>query len=106
MMPWDIENMVIVRAMARATPRTVRNVLTRYSPDDVQHSDFDRDSIMQYPVDNELTIGDFEIGWNTVLSDMDKAFISRAYPFDDAGGDGNAGGDSDPASGGGGGGFG
>ncbi len=29
---------------------------------------------------NELTIGDFEIGWNTVLSTLDKQFMGTIYP--------------------------
>ena len=40
---------------------------------------------MLYPVDNRLTIGDFEIGWNTELSDVDKQYIGTIYPFDKKG---------------------
>lgn len=35
---------------------------------------------MHYPVPNALTIGDFEIGWNRVLSATDKEFIGTMYP--------------------------
>jgi len=31
-------------------------------------------------VPKELTIGGFEIGWNTELSERDKAFIAKMYP--------------------------
>jgi hypothetical protein len=58
-----------------------RNVLQRYSQSEVKFSAHDPTSIMQYPVPNELTIGDFEIGWNTELSDTDKRFISSMYPY-------------------------
>jgi hypothetical protein len=58
------------------------NLFQRYSADITQFSAFDRKSIMLYPVDNALTIGDYEIGWNTALSDTDKEFIGVAYPFD------------------------
>lgn len=58
------------------------NLFQRYGADITQFSAFDRKSIMLYPVDNSLTIGDYEIGWNTELSDTDKQFIATAYPFD------------------------
>jgi hypothetical protein len=35
---------------------------------------------MLYAIPNELTIGDFEVGWNTVLSPADKEFIAAIYP--------------------------
>lgn len=44
-------------------------------------SEFDSQSIMLYPIPNEFTIGDFAVGWNTVLSDMDKEWMERIYPF-------------------------
>ncbi|SCN42212.1 Uncharacterized protein BCRIVMBC938_06247 [Bacillus wiedmannii] len=36
---------------------------------------------MQYPVPNELTIGDYEVGWNKHLSELDGKFIQELYPF-------------------------
>ena len=39
-------------------------------------------SIMLYPIPNELTIGDYEVGFNTTLSDTDKSFIATVYPQD------------------------
>jgi hypothetical protein len=57
------------------------NVFKRYKKSEVHFTkQHDPESIMQYPVPNELTIGDFEIGWNTMLSEMDKVFIARMYP--------------------------
>jgi Bacterial pre-peptidase C-terminal domain len=35
---------------------------------------------MLYPIPNEFTIGDFEVGFNTTLSDTDKSFIATIYP--------------------------
>ena len=35
---------------------------------------------MEYPIDNELTKGDFEVGFNRELSQIDKDFISKTYP--------------------------
>jgi hypothetical protein len=65
------------------TPAQVEtNLFQRYGADITQFSAFDTKSIMLYPVDNSLTLGDFEIGWNTGLSDTDKQFIGVAYPLD------------------------
>lgn len=47
---------------------------------ETQFSNYDRTSIMQYSVSNELTIGDFEIPMNTRLSETDKAFARLMYP--------------------------
>jgi hypothetical protein len=35
---------------------------------------------MLYPIPNDLTIGDFAVGWNTVLSPRDEEFIATIYP--------------------------
>lgn len=56
------------------------NVLRRYSVADTKFTNHDPESIMQYPVPNQLTIGDFEINWNSDLSELDKSFIARMYP--------------------------
>jgi len=53
-----------------------------YSTDKTQFSQFDRHSIMLYPVPRTLTDGVFEVGWNMTLSDLDKSFMSTIYPFD------------------------
>jgi tyrosinase len=37
---------------------------------------------MLYPIPNELTIGDYEVGFNTTMSDTDKSFIATVYPQD------------------------
>ena len=44
------------------------------------HSGFDEDSIMEYPVDPNLTTDHKGIGWNTDLSPMDRQFIATVYP--------------------------
>ena len=56
------------------------NIFQRYSQTSTQFSEFDKDSIMLYAVSNDLTIGDYEVGWNRILSDTDKAFIATIYP--------------------------
>ncbi len=60
--------------------QTFHNVLRRHDASKTNFSQFDPKSIMQYAVPNALTIDDFEIGWNRVLSDMDKQFIGTIYP--------------------------
>jgi hypothetical protein len=81
--PWDKEK---VYAYYMGPPnnwtreQVDHNLFRRYSRTITQFSEFDPDSIMLYSVPNELTLGDFEIGWNTTLSDTDKAFIAEAYP--------------------------
>ena len=57
------------------------NLFERYSQDTTQFTQFDRESIMLYPVPNQFTIGDFEVGWNTRLSTTDKEFIGTIYPL-------------------------
>lgn len=56
------------------------NVLSRYDETLTIHSRFDEKSIMLYPVDAELTDGRYSTGWNSELSETDKAFIADAYP--------------------------
>jgi len=57
------------------------NLFAKYSTTQTNYSAYDKFSIMHYSVPNELTIGDFEVGWNTVLSATDKSFIASVYPF-------------------------
>ena len=56
------------------------NLFTRYEADITQFSAFDPQSIMLYPIPNEFTIGDFEVGWNKAISPTDKQFITTLYP--------------------------
>lgn len=56
------------------------NLFRKYSRDITNFSSFDRDSIMLYPIPNSHTVGDYEVGFNTELSDTDKSFITTMYP--------------------------
>jgi Bacterial pre-peptidase C-terminal domain len=56
------------------------NLFFAYSRDSTNFSAFDTQSIMLYAIPNQLTIGDYEVGWNRVLSTTDKQFISVMYP--------------------------
>jgi serralysin len=81
--PWDRE---ATYAAYAAPPnnwdrgKVDAQVFFRYNRNQSQFSNYDRTSIMQYPVPNDLTIGDFEIPWNTVLSQADKDFSRIIYP--------------------------
>ncbi|WP_405131142.1 M12 family metallopeptidase [Paenibacillus sp. FSL H8-0317] len=56
------------------------NIFNRYEPKEAVFSPFDDKSIMLYAIPNELTIGEYQVGWNTNLSEMDKEFASQYYP--------------------------
>ena len=58
------------------------NVLNAYPKDQTQYSDFDKLSIMLYPIPNAHTKEDWAVDWdNDVLSATDKQFIESLYPF-------------------------
>jgi serralysin len=57
------------------------NIFRTLDRDSTQFSQFDTQSIMIYSIPNQLTIGDFEVGWNKHLSETDKQFIRQAYPL-------------------------
>jgi hypothetical protein len=59
------------------------NLFQKYGADQTQFTEFDTHSIMLYPITKDLTDGTFEVGWNTELSDPDKAFIRAMYPLDE-----------------------
>ncbi len=56
------------------------NIFNVYERDETNFSEFDRTSIMQYAVPDELTVGSFAIGWNTEFSTTDRQFMARQYP--------------------------
>ena len=58
------------------------NIFREYSDLRTNYTAYDRLSIMHYPVPNSLTIGNYQVGWNTRLSEMDKEFMALIYPGD------------------------
>lgn len=80
--PWDKEKAYAYYGRTNGwSPAEVdAQVFTRYGKLLTQYTTFDPASIMQYPVPPEITTGNFSIGWNTRLSDMDKQFIGQQYP--------------------------
>lgn len=81
--PWDTE---AVYAYYSGPPNNWtreqidHNIFLRYSRTITNFSAFDPASIMLYAIPNELTIGDYEVGWNRVLSETDKSFMRTVYP--------------------------
>lgn len=62
------------------------NVFTRYSADLTTHSQYDPASIMVYPIPVEfVTDISYAVGWNKVMSEVDKQYIGRLYPREVAG---------------------
>jgi hypothetical protein len=79
--PWDPRAVYAYYALQGwSKEETDQNVLIPYSPEGMQFSMFDPESIMLYAVDERLTIGPFSIGWNRTLSESDKSFIRSRYP--------------------------
>lgn len=58
-----------------------RNVLERYSPENVDATRFDEDSIMLYMFPGSLFLDGRGTKMNYSLSRQDKDFIARHYPF-------------------------
>lgn len=56
------------------------NVFNKYNSTTTNYSSFDSHSIMLYSIPASLTLNGWSSGWNTVLSEMDKRFISEQYP--------------------------
>jgi hypothetical protein len=57
------------------------NVIKRLSPSsELATTQFDSQSIMEYPVDPSLTTDGKGNDWNTDFSELDKKFIARQYP--------------------------
>ncbi len=56
------------------------NIFQTYQAELTNHTRFDPESIMLYPIPNELTLGDYEVGWNDTLSELDREFMSSQYP--------------------------
>jgi serralysin len=57
------------------------NLFQKYSTSITQYSIWDTLSIMCYAIPKAFTGGKLEVGWNTSLSNTDKSFMSKMYPF-------------------------
>ncbi|WDY56913.1 M12 family metallopeptidase [Pseudomonas sp. PSKL.D1] len=80
--PWDIPKVYEHYAALGADKETVdESVLNKVSGSNITKLPYDRTSIMHYPVDQALTLGDWEVTTNSEISEKDKAFMRLAYPF-------------------------
>lgn len=58
-----------------------QNIFQHYAEERTQHSAWDKGSIMEYPIDAQLVSDPaYAVGWNTVLSPTDQAYIASVYP--------------------------
>jgi Astacin (Peptidase family M12A). len=55
------------------------NIFSKYDKDMLNYTDFDTRSIMLYAIPNELTHGDYSVGWNTSISSLDSLLINMIY---------------------------
>lgn len=80
--PWDKPKVYAYFARTQGWSRTQvdAQVFQRYSPGQVDVTNFDIDSLQLYPVPNELTIGDWSVGKNTDLSSTDIRHLQSIYP--------------------------
>lgn len=80
--PWDVDAVYQYYADTQGWSKSQvdNNIFAKYSTSQTNYSQYDPSSIMHYPVEEELTIGNYSVGWNTVLSSTDKSFIASVYP--------------------------
>jgi hypothetical protein len=81
--PWDKEKVYAYygqppNSWSRA--KVDHNIFDAYDADSTNFSAFDPESIMLYPVPDQLTVGSWSVGWNSRLSVLDKDFMRRQYP--------------------------
>lgn len=81
--PWDKPKVYEFYARHGWTRQMVdNNIFARFDRNLTQFTRYDAMSIMHYPVQNELTVGDFEVNWRTELSQTDKHFLAELYPYE------------------------
>ncbi len=79
--PWDIPKVYAYYAAKGHDRATVDEaVLGKVNSPSMAKLPYDRTSIMHYPIDQALTLGDWEVGINSQISEKDKAFMRMAYP--------------------------
>jgi len=83
--PWDKE---AVYAYYQGSPnfwtrqQVDINIFTRYSADITRFSEFDRESIMLYPIPEDfVTDQRYAVGWNKTPSETDRKYVGVLYPF-------------------------
>jgi hypothetical protein len=79
--PWDLPKVYAYYAWTNGWSAAMvdQNVIKKEQDPSLNYTAYDPESIMHYRVPNELTIGDFEVPWNTTLSALDRSFIGVWY---------------------------
>ncbi len=80
---WDVD--AVYEQYARygwSKEQVDNNLFSKYSSNLITNSEYDPDSIMHYPINNNLTLNNFSVGYNRELSTLDKEFIGITYPFE------------------------
>jgi len=79
--PWDKPKVYAYYAEQGWSKEDVDfNLFDLYDANATNFTEFDPTSIMEYAIPEQLTIGDYSIGWNIELSELDRAFMHRQYP--------------------------
>ena len=58
-----------------------QNIFARYATTLTNYSNYDKLSIMHYPIPADLTTDGSSVGWNSDFSTMDKQWAALVYPF-------------------------
>lgn len=80
---WDVAAVVadLSKPPNEWDEETIRhNMFRRYEAGDLFSTKVDGGSIMMYPIPENWTRNDFTVGFNSSLSDNDRALIAAAYP--------------------------
>jgi hypothetical protein len=78
--PWNTQAVyAFYQTLGWSKAKTDANVLNKISWESSQHTIYDVASIMEYPVQANLTTNGFSVGNNTLLSATDKDFIGKMY---------------------------
>lgn len=79
--PWNKQNAYTYFSMHGFSQEDVdAQVFTKLDATEVNHSEYDTQSIMHYQIPSDITVGDFSVPFNQELSAGDKAFMSAIYP--------------------------
>jgi serralysin len=79
--PWDKPEVYAYYARQGWDKTKVdQNIFAKYAANQLNLTSYDKASIMHYAVPEELTLGTYSVGWNTVLSANDKKLAKTVYP--------------------------
>jgi len=81
--PWDRDKVLAYyrRTQLWSDADIDSNVLSQAPASSTNFSQYDPTSIMQYHIDASLTTNGYSVGWNSVLSAIDRQSIARFYPY-------------------------